>query len=306
MNYSVKVENVIKTYPSGKKDKVTALDNISFQVEQGQLFGLIGPDGAGKSSLFRIMVTLLLADSGSVTVEGIDVVKDYMKIRQISGYMPGRFSLYQDLSVEENLSFFATVFNTSVKENYELIRDIYVQLEPFRNRKAGALSGGMKQKLALCCALIHRPKILFLDEPTTGVDAVSRVEFWDMLKKLKTDGITILVSTAYMDEASRCDHIALINNGKILATDTPEGISRSFGETLWAIKHPDMYGLLNQLRSTDLVHSAYPSGEYHHITLNDKERIDILVQNLDHQGFTGSTYMEIEPNVEDVFMKKMK
>jgi ABC-2 type transport system ATP-binding protein len=306
MNYSVKVENVIKTYPSGKKDKVTALDRISFQVEQGQLFGLIGPDGAGKSSLFRIMVTLLLADSGSVMVEGIDVVKDYMKIREISGYMPGRFSLYQDLSVEENLSFFATVFNTSVKENYELIRDIYVQLEPFKDRKAGALSGGMKQKLALCCALIHRPKILFLDEPTTGVDAVSRVEFWDMLKKLKTDGITILVSTAYMDEASRCDHIALINNGTILATDTPEGISRSFGETLWAIKHQDMYGLLNQLRSTDLVHAAYPSGEYHHITLHDNERIGVLLQNLDHQGFRGSTYMEIEPNVEDVFMKKMK
>jgi ABC-2 type transport system ATP-binding protein len=306
MQNSVIVDNVVKTYPSGKKDKLIALDRISFQVEQGQLFGLIGPDGAGKSSLFRIMVTLLLADSGSVMVEGIDVVKGYMKIREISGYMPGRFSLYQDLSVEENLSFFATVFNTSVKENYELIRDIYVQLEPFKDRKAGALSGGMKQKLALCCALIHRPKILFLDEPTTGVDAVSRVEFWDMLKKLKTDGITILVSTAYMDEASRCDHIALINNGKILATDTPEGISRSFGETLWAIKHPDMYGLLNQLRSIDLVHAAYPSGEYHHITLHNKEQIDVLVQKLDHQGFTGSTYMEIEPNVEDVFMKKMK
>jgi ABC-2 type transport system ATP-binding protein len=306
MSYPVIVNDVIKTYPSGKKDKVTALDHISFQVDQGQLFGLIGPDGAGKSSLFRIMVTLLLADSGSVVIEGIDVVKDYMKIRKISGYMPGKFSLYQDLSVEENLSFFATVFNTSIKRNYELIRDIYVQLEPFKHRKAGALSGGMKQKLALCCALIHRPKILFLDEPTTGVDAVSRIEFWDMLKKLKTEGITILVSTAYMDEASRCDHIALINNGKILATDTPEGISRSFGETLWAIKHPDMYGLLNQLRSMDHIRSAYPSGEYHHVTLHSGDNMSEMLRELEFRGYRGSAYLEIEPHVEDVFMKKMK
>lgn len=306
MNYSVIVDNVVKTYPSGKKDKVTALDQISFQVEKGELFGLIGPDGAGKTSLFRIMVTLLLADSGSVIVEGTDVVKDYMKIRSISGYMPGKFSLYQDLSVEENLSFFATVFNTTIQENYELIRDIYVQLEPFKTRKAGALSGGMKQKLALCCSLIHRPEVLFLDEPTTGVDAVSRVEFWDMLKKLKSEGITILVSTAYMDEASRCDNIALINNGKILARDTPEGISKSFGETLWAIKHPDMYGLLNQLRGSSMIHAAYPSGEYHHLTLQDHRTMDELVADLSIQGFQESSYKEIEPNVEDVFMKKMK
>jgi ABC-type multidrug transport system ATPase subunit len=306
MNASVIVDNVVKTYPSGKKETVTALDHISFQVEKGQLFGLIGPDGAGKTSLFRIMVTLLLADSGSVIVEGTDVVKDYMKIRSISGYMPGKFSLYQDLSVEENLSFFATVFNTSIQENYELIRDIYVQLEPFKTRKAGALSGGMKQKLALCCALIHRPEVLFLDEPTTGVDAVSRVEFWDMLKKLKTEGITILVSTAYMDEASRCDHIALINNGKILARDTPEGISKSFGETLWAIKHPDMYGILKQLRSSALINAAYPSGEYHHLTLKDQDTMEQLKKELSAHGYEDLLYKQIEPNVEDVFMKKMK
>ena len=306
MNYSVIIENVTKTYPAGKKDKLTALDQISFQVEKGQLFGLIGPDGAGKSSLFRIMITLLLADSGKVTIEGFDVVKDYMKIRQISGYMPGRFSLYQDLSVEENLEFFATVFNTSKKENYELIRDIYVQLEPFKNRKAGALSGGMKQKLALCCALIHRPQILFLDEPTTGVDAVSRVEFWDMLHKLKSEGITILVSTAYMDEASRCDRIALINNGKILASDTPEGISRAFGEPLWAIKHNDMFGLLNRLRQARQVNTVYPSGEYHHLTLKQGADIKELVSDLEIPGVGKTTWLEVEPNVEDVFMKKMK
>jgi ABC-type multidrug transport system ATPase subunit len=224
----------------------------------------------------------------------------------MSGYMPGRFSLYQDLSVEENLSFFATIFNTTVKQNYELIRDIYVQLEPFKNRKAGALSGGMKQKLALCCALIHRPTILFLDEPTTGVDAVSRVEFWDMLQALKAGGITILVSTAYMDEASRCDHIALINNGKILAQDTPEGISKSFGESLWAIKHQDMYGLLNQLRGMAEIQSAYPSGEYHHVTLHRQDQIESLLQGLTNQGFHGAVHLQIEPNVEDVFLKKMK
>jgi ABC-2 type transport system ATP-binding protein len=306
MNYSVVVKDVTKTYPVGKKDKLTALNHISFQVEKGQLFGLIGPDGAGKSSLFRIMITLLLADSGKVTVEGFDVVKDYMKIREISGYMPGRFSLYQDLSVEENLEFFATVFNTSIKENYELIRDIYVQLEPFKNRKAGALSGGMKQKLALCCALIHRPQILFLDEPTTGVDAVSRVEFWDMLQKLKSEGITILVSTAYMDEASRCDQIALINNGKILASDTPEGISSGFGEPLWAIKHADMYGLLNKLRMLKQVVAAYPSGEYHHLTVKSGVDISELISELEMQGAGNMVYHQVQPNVEDVFMKKMK
>jgi drug efflux transport system ATP-binding protein len=306
MNYSVIVKEVTKTYPSGKKDKLTALDQISFQVEKGQLFGLIGPDGAGKSSLFRIMITLLLADSGQVTVEGFDVVKDYMKIRQISGYMPGRFSLYQDLSVEENLGFFATVFNTTIKENYELIRDIYVQLEPFKKRKAGALSGGMKQKLALCCALIHRPRILFLDEPTTGVDAVSRVEFWDMLQKLKSEGITILVSTAYMDEASRCDRIALINNGKILASDTPAGISMGFGEPLWAIKHSNMYGLLNSLRMSKQVNAAYPSGEYHHLTLQPGSDINELISDLGKNGVSGVSWLEVDPDVEDVFMKKMK
>src|SRR5215470_20107026 len=227
---AVVVENIIKTY--GKKKEILALDDISFDVAKGDLFGIIGPDGAGKTSLFRILTTLLLADSGKATVDGFDVVKDYKAIRNRVGYMPGRFSLYQDLSVEENLNFFATVFNTSIEENYELVKDIYVQLEPFKERRAGKLSGGMKQKLALCCALIHKPRVLFLDEPTTGVDAVSRKEFWEMLKKLKEQHITILVSTPYMDEANLCDRVALIQNGKIFSIDTPENIVDNFSKPL--------------------------------------------------------------------------
>lgn len=298
---SVTIDQVSKKY-----GEITALNNISFEVEKGALFGLIGPDGAGKSSLFRILVTLLLADSGRAVVEGYDVVKDYMKIREISGYMPGKFSLYQDLSVEENLHFFATIFKTSIKENYHLIRDIYVQLEPFKHRKAGALSGGMKQKLALCCALIHRPSILFLDEPTTGVDVVSRVEFWDMLQRLKSEGITIMVSTAYMDEASRCDTIALINEGSILAMDRPQLISRSFGEPLWSAKHPRMFELMLALRDRPEVSSVYPSGEHHHLTLQGGVTTEALKTELIKAGFEGVMFAQIKPEVEDVFMKKMK
>src|SRR4029453_7562144 len=219
----VKVENISKVYGS-KKAPVQALREINFEVAKGELFGIIGPDGAGKTSLFRILTTLLLPDGGKATVDGFDVVKNYKEIRNRVGYMPGRFSLYQDLSVEENLEFFATIFNTSIRENYDLIKDIYQQIEPFKERKAGKLSGGMKQKLALSCALIHSPSVLFLDEPTTGVDAVSRKEFWIMLKDLQKKGITILVSTPYMDEASLCDRVALIQNGKILSIDTPANI----------------------------------------------------------------------------------
>ena len=210
---AISVKNIIKTYGK-KKQKVNALNDISFDVNEGEIFGIIGPDGAGKTSLFRILTTLLLADSGTATVDGSDVIKDLKAIRKKVGYMPGRFSLYQDLTVEENLQFFATIFNTSINENYELIKDIYVQIEPFKNRRAGKLSGGMKQKLALSCALIHRPSVLFLDEPTTGVDAVSRKEFWEMLKGLKAQGITILVSTPYMDEARLCDKVLLLQKEK--------------------------------------------------------------------------------------------
>lgn len=226
MEKSISINDVTKNYGS-----ICALDNVSFEVEKGELFGLIGPDGAGKTTLFRILTTLLVPDSGTVTVEGLDAIKDYKRIRSIVGYMPGRFSLYQDLSVEENLEFFASIFGVDVKDNYDIIAPIYSQIEPFAKRRAGKLSGGMKQKLALSCALIHRPQVLFLDEPTTGVDAVSRSEFWDMLAGLKQYGISILVSTPYMDEAGRCDRIALINEGKVLKIDTPENI-KDKGATL--------------------------------------------------------------------------
>lgn len=227
MERIVTVDKVSKSY-----GKVEALKEVSFSVERGEIFGLIGPDGAGKSTLFRILTTLLLADKGTATVSGLNTVADYKQIRTRVGYMPGRFSLYQDLTVEENLEFFATVFHTTVQENYDLIKDIYQQIEPFKRRRAGALSGGMKQKLALSCALIHKPDILFLDEPTTGVDPVSRKEFWHMLRKLREQGITMVVSTPIMDEARQCDRIAFINNGQIHGVDTPERILRQFASIL--------------------------------------------------------------------------
>ena len=208
MENVVSVREIAKSYGN-----VRALTGISFDISKGEIFGLIGPDGAGKTTLFRILNTLILPDEGVATVDGLDVVEGYKEIRKRVGYMPGRFSLYQDLTVEENLTFFATLFNTTIQENYHLVEDIYTQIEPFKNRRAGKLSGGMKQKLALSCALIHKPTVLFLDEPTTGVDPVSRKEFWEMLKRLKEEGITIVVSTPYMDEIRRCDRIAFINNG---------------------------------------------------------------------------------------------
>src|SRR6188508_504959 len=238
---AVSLKNIFKTYDDGK---VKAVNDVSFEVEQGELFGLIGPDGAGKTSIFRILTTLLLPDGGSASVNGYDVVKDYKAIRQHVGYMPGKFSLYQDLTVEENLNFFATVFNTTIKNNYELIKDIYVQIEPFKKRRAGKLSGGMKQKLALCCALIHRPVVLFLDEPTTGVDAVSRKEFWEMLKRLKQQDITILVSTPYMDEAKLCDRIGLMQAGSVMTVNTPQGVINDFKKPILSIKSANMLQLL--------------------------------------------------------------
>ena len=245
----VSVENLKMSYDKGR---VKALKGVTFDVEEGEIFGLIGPDGAGKTSLFRILTTLLLADSGKAVVDGMDVVNDYKKIRQHIGYMPGRFSLYQDLTVEENLSFFATVFNTTIEENYHLVEDIYRQIEPFKKRKAGKLSGGMKQKLALSCALIHAPHVLFLDEPTTGVDPVSRKEFWEMLQKLKKNfKLSIVVSTPYMDEALQCDRIALIQDGQFLTIDTPENIIRTYTQTLWSLRSDKMHKLLTDLRGID-------------------------------------------------------
>ena len=301
---AVVVENIIKTY--GKKKEVMALSDISFTVSQGELFGIIGPDGAGKTSLFRILTTLLLADSGKATVDGFDVVKDYKAIRKRVGYMPGKFSLYPDLSVEENLNFFATIFNTSIEENYDLIKDIYVQIEPFKDRKAGKLSGGMKQKLALSCALIHRPSILFLDEPTTGVDAVSRKEFWEMLKGLKRQGITILVSTPYMDEAGLCDRVALIQNGKILSVNSPQAIVESFSKPLWAVKSTRMLSLLNELLQKDFVEDVYPFGEYHHVVMKDRSSEPLLRQFIQDRNSENAVLQPTKPDIEDSFIALMK
>jgi ABC-2 type transport system ATP-binding protein len=301
---AVTLKNISKTYDKGK---VKAVNDVSFEVEQGELFGLIGPDGAGKTSIFRILTTVLLADRGKATVGGLDVVKDYRAIRNKVGYMPGRFSLYQDLTVAENLGFFATIFKTTIKENYDLIKDIYEQIEPFKNRPAGKLSGGMKQKLALCCALIHKPEVLFLDEPTTGVDAVSRKEFWDMLKRLKAQGICILVSTPYMDEASLCDRIALIQNGNIMSLETPRKIIDGFPAQLYAVKSKDMYRLLKDFRSDPAVETCYAFGEYLHLTLredqNGGEGPDRLAAQYKAEEFEAKM---IKPSIEDSFIRLMQ
>ena len=286
------------------KGRVQALKGVSFDVEKGEIFGLIGPDGAGKTSLFRILTTLLLADSGEAVVDRLDVVKDYKTIRKHIGYMPGRFSLYQDMTVEENLSFFATVFNTTIEENYHLVEDIYRQIEPFKKRKAGKLSGGMKQKLALSCALIHAPHVLFLDEPTTGVDAVSRKEFWEMLQKLKKNfGLPVIVSTPYMDEAVQCDRIALIQDGAFLTIDTPQAIVANYSETLWAVKSDRMHQLLTDLRQTDGVKTAFAFGEDHHATIDPaKLTMDSLRSRLESLGHSNLYIKKVEPSIEDCFM----
>ena len=299
---SISLSNISKAYK-----KVKAVRNISFDVKPGELFGLIGPDGAGKTTIFRILTTLLVPDEGTATVAGMDVVKDYKAIRNSVGYMPGRFSLYQDLTVEENLTFFATIFGTTIEENYDLIEDIYVQIEPFKNRRAGKLSGGMKQKLALSCALIHKPKVLFLDEPTTGVDPVSRKEFWDMLKRLQKKGITILVSTPYMDEAALCDRIALIQDREILEIDTPEAIVNKFPKTVYNVGANKMYKLIQTLREYENSYSVFPFGEFVHYT--DKRN---SFQIADLKSFLGDAGLEdisieiTQPNIEDAFMELAK
>src|SRR5690554_1935447 len=298
----VVLNNIVKTY---KKGEVKAVNDVSFTVNKGELFGLIGADGAGRTSIFRILTTLLLPDSGTASVNGFDVVKDYKAIRKNVGYMPGKFSLYQDLSVEENLNFFATVFNTTVAENYDLVKDIYIQLEPFKNRRAGKLSGGMKQKLALCCALIHRPTVLFLDEPTTGVDVVSRKEFWEMLKRLLQQGITILVSTPYMDEATLCERIALIQNGEIMSIDTPKAIIKQFPDRLFAIKSDHMGRLLHDLRKIQTVKSCQAFGEFHHITFSNNEinQEQNLLRVLEAQRHGNIEIKQIIPTIEDCFIQ---
>ena len=296
---AIKVENISKSF-----GKVRALDGISFEVERGELFGLIGPDGAGKTTLFRLLATLLNPDEGRAEVDGFDIVKDYHAIRERVGYMPGRFSLYQDLTVEENLNFFAALFGVKVEDSYDLVAPIYRQIEPFKKRRAGKLSGGMKQKLALSCALIHRPTVLFLDEPTTGVDAVSRSEFWDMLADLKKRGITILVSTPYMDEASRCNRVALCSEGRILGIDTPTDIVAGFDSPLYAVQADNMYQLLISARRARGVVECYPFGEAHHLIVDAE--FDIGQFKAELADVQGLCIKPAEPTIEDMFIKLMK
>lgn len=284
---AIRIDNLVKDF-----DTVHALQGVSLEVDYGEIYGLLGPDGAGKTTLFRILTTLLLPDSGSAEVCGFDTAANYFNIRAVAGYMPGRFSLYPDLSVEENLEFYASLFGGRVEDNYEMIKPIYSQLEPFRSRRAAKLSGGMKQKLALCCALVHKPEVLFLDEPTTGVDAVSRSEFWDILSEIKNTGMPILVSTPYMDEASRCDRISLINNGKILETGTLTEILQRNRMPLLAVKGDNNYQLLQHVRSLPGVEDAFLFGETIHIFAGE---------NFSKDSIPSAEF--IEPNIEDVFIK---
>ena len=298
---SIRVDHLTKRF-----GETAALDDITFDVEKGELFGFIGPDGAGKTTLFRILTTLLLADTGTCSVEGFDVVKNYKKIRNISGYMPGKFSLYQDLTVEENLNFFATIFGTTIRENYDLISDIYQQIEPFKTRKAGNLSGGMKQKLALSCAMIHKPEVLFLDEPTTGVDAVSRLEFWEMLKRLKTAGITILVSTPYMNEAGLCDRVALMQNGRIMTISTPLEVIRNYPLALLSVKAGDIYNLLGEHRGYPGVHSVYAFGQSAHVSYREHDiEQHTLSDFLESNKHESVEITPIQATIEDCFMELM-
>ena len=301
---SIIVNNLTKTYGKAK-DKVLAVDDVSFEVNPGEIFGLIGPDGAGKTTIFRMLTTVLLPDSGSASIEGLDVVKDYKEIRKILGYMPGRFSLYQDLTIEENLEFFASVFNTTIAENYDLIKDIYIQIEPFKDRRAGKLSGGMKQKLALCCALIHKPKVLFLDEPTTGVDPVSRKEFWEMLQRLKLQGITMVVATPYMDEAALCDRIALMQEGKILSIDTPENISNAYPDLLFEVKAGRTANVLRALGKFDQKKNVYAYGEFVHLSVEKNENFNTstIAEYLEKDGFENIEINFIKASIEDSFIR---
>ena len=303
MSVAVNIQNISKTY-----EKVEALKDVSLEIKAGELFGFIGPDGSGKTSLFRILTGLILPDSGTAFIGELNVLKDFKKVRKITGYMPGRFSLYHDLTVAENLNFYASIFKTSLKENYDLIKDIYIQIEPFSKRKAGDLSGGMKQKLALSCALIHRPELLILDEPTTGVDAVSRKEFWDLLKKMQESGITILVSTPYMDEASLCDRVALMQSGNLLAVDTPKSITADYKGQLFGVKTNKMHSLLTDLEEVSIATQIYRFGDGVHITShqNDDENfVQIISNSLKEKGHSAIQIEKQQAVIEDCFLALM-
>lgn len=298
MKTVVDIRDVTKSY-----GEITALNNVSLTVNEGEMFGLIGPDGAGKSTLYRLLATLLVPDSGHLSVLGLDTVKDFRKLRKEIGYMPERFSLYPDLTISENLNFFADLFGVKVKDNYDLIAPIFSQLAKFPDRPAGKLSGGMKQKLALSCALIHRPPILLLDEPTTGVDAVSRSEFWDMLATLREYGITILVSTSYMDEATKCDRIAMIDHGRILRTDTPAGLIAGLDENLYNAVAPDMFRLLDGLRELPEVVDCYTFGATLHVVGSDAFNPDEVKRKLEEKGIRDVDIYPAEGVIEDLFIK---
>lgn len=302
----IEVQGISKSY-STSNGKIQALNNINLDIAKGELFGLIGPDGSGKTSLIRILTTLILPDQGSATVGGYDSNLEFEQVRKIIGYMPGRFSLYQDLSVEENLNFFASVFGTSIQQNYHLVKNIYSHIEPFKKRLVGQLSGGMKQKLALSCAMIHKPQILFLDEPTTGVDAVSRKEFWDILKSLQAEGLSIFVSTPYMDEASLCDRVALIQKGHLLRVDTPSVIVDSFSKVLYKVQSNKRFELLNDLKSWEKVHSCFAFGENYHVIFNINENVEQECYNyLTHKNHTEIVVERIRAGIEDCFMELME
>lgn len=297
---SIVLKNISKRFNANQ-----ALSDINLAINNNEFFGIIGPDGAGKTTLIRIITTLLLPDNGEVFINGINAIKNFKEIRKIIGYMPGKFSLYQDLSVEENLRFFATVFGTTIKENYHLIEDIYVRLEPFKNRRAGALSGGMKQKLALCCALIHKPEFLVLDEPTTGVDAVSRQEFWEMLNRLKKQGITIVVSTPYMNEANQCDRIALIQKGEIMQTDTPINIVESYSKKLYSLKSSKLYESYKLLEKFDKLSAVHLFGQELHLSTQNIQDTPQIVRNYMDKYQIEVDISEIKPGIEDCFMDLM-
>ena len=298
---AITVEGVNKVYDG----KVRALENISFEVSEGEVYGLVGPDGAGKSTLFNILTTLLLPDSGALTLFGMDVIRDYKQVRQVIGYLPGTFSLYPDLSVEENLTFFAVMYKSNIEENMDLIRPIWKQIEPFRDRKAGKLSGGMKQKLALCCALIHRPRILFLDEPTTGVDPVARKEFWDILRSIRKEGITVVVSTPYMDEATRCDRIAMIQDGKIIGINPPETIIQNFQGKLYTFQSDNIFSLLQVMERCPLKCNYYPYGDSCHVAFYEDMTTAMpqFLQFLNDANQAHGEIKPISPSVEDCFIE---
>lgn len=304
MSCAIEINSLSKVY----KDDVPALDNINLKVDSGEIFGLIGPDGAGKSSMMRILTTLLYPTEGSTKVLGKDCVKDYRFIRKNIGYMPGKFSLYEDLSIKENLEFYATVFGTTLTKAYDHIKEVYAQIEPFKDRKAGALSGGMKQKLGLCAALIHRPKVLFLDEPTTGVDPVSRKEFWDLIESMNRQGLTVFVSTPYMDEALRCHRIALINQGKLMEVDTPHNITKSFNQPIYAVSGAKFYDLINAIKTYPSHQMVYPYGEVLHYldTSTDKNAGQKLKDFLIEKDFDKVVVSQVEAGIEDVFIHKME